>query len=61
MAFTMATMLGLNWIIGYFMLVSDDATFLTVMSWLFTVTNSGQVNTLKIGPYHHGKLGLKVK
>nr|XP_039252697.1 adhesion G protein-coupled receptor L4-like [Styela clava] len=38
----MATTVGLSWVIGYFMLLSDNQTYLQVMSWLFAVANAFQ-------------------
>ena len=37
LALTLATTLGLVWLLGYFMLLCRNQSCLTVMSWIFTV------------------------
>ena len=44
----LASTMGLSWIFGYFILLSDNAAFLLAMSWLFTIVNSSQVRNFII-------------
>nr|XP_002120639.2 adhesion G protein-coupled receptor E1-like [Ciona intestinalis] len=37
MACTLAGTLGFVWVLGYFMILSNDDTFILVMSWVFTI------------------------
>ncbi|XP_076807193.1 uncharacterized protein LOC143450508 [Clavelina lepadiformis] len=41
-AITIAASLGLVWLLGYFLLLSDNVIYFTVMNWLFTVAVSLQ-------------------
>lgn len=40
---TFAGSLGIVWLIGYFMLISPDPVYLTVMNWLFCFAVALQV------------------
>jgi len=42
-ALSVCVVMGLTWIFGFLMMVSEDITYKTVMSWLFTLFNSTQV------------------
>jgi len=42
-AFSVCVVMGLTWLFGFLMMVSEDITYKTVMSWLFTLFNSTQV------------------
>ncbi|XP_078481377.1 adhesion G-protein coupled receptor G2-like [Ciona intestinalis] len=41
-AVTMSTILGISWVFGYFMLLSDDPIYMSVFNWLFAVTTTLQ-------------------
>ncbi|CAK8690815.1 unnamed protein product [Clavelina lepadiformis] len=41
-AVTIASTLGLVWLLGYFLLLSDNITYFTIMNWLFTLAASFQ-------------------
>lgn len=42
-ALSTGTTLGLVWFIAFFMMLSDNTTFLSVMSWIFSIVASLQV------------------
>ena len=46
MALTIATSMGLVWIVGYFMLLSDDVVYFTIMNVIFSTAASLQVKRL---------------
>jgi len=35
--------MGIAWVFGFLMMISEDITYKTVMSWLFNLFNSTQV------------------
>uniref|UniRef100_H2Z7W8 G-protein coupled receptors family 2 profile 2 domain-containing protein n=1 Tax=Ciona savignyi TaxID=51511 RepID=H2Z7W8_CIOSA len=41
-AVTMTSIMGLTWVFGYLLLLSDNQAYLTAMSWLFALFNSLQ-------------------
>lgn len=42
-AISMTAIMGLTWLFGFFLLVSDDVLYVTILSWLFAITNTLQV------------------
>lgn len=47
----LVTTMGLAWIFGFLMLVSDNHGFLQAMSWLFTIVNAFQVSESLLPPF----------
>ena len=43
-AVTIASTVGLVWLLGYFLMLSDNITYFTIMNWLFTLAASFQVS-----------------
>ncbi|XP_078490562.1 LOW QUALITY PROTEIN: adhesion G-protein coupled receptor G7-like [Ciona intestinalis] len=41
-AVTMTSLMGLTWVLGYFILISTDVIYVTVFSWLFALFNTLQ-------------------
>uniref|UniRef100_F6V149 G-protein coupled receptors family 2 profile 2 domain-containing protein n=1 Tax=Ciona intestinalis TaxID=7719 RepID=F6V149_CIOIN len=39
-AITMTSLMGLTWVLGYFILISTDVVYVTVFSWLFALFNT---------------------
>ena len=42
--FTMFFMMGLTWMLGYFLLITQDVLFQEVFQWIFTIFNFSQVS-----------------
>lgn len=42
-AITMVVMMGLTWVFGFLMILTDDPTILVALAWSFTIFNTAQV------------------
>lgn len=42
-AVAIIAMMGVTWVFGYFMLITNDVIYQSIMAWLFTILNSTQV------------------